>query len=352
MLLTIEFDNLHVLLRSLYTEMMPLCSDMAGVAKGIAGLGALFYVGMRVWQSLARAEPVDVYPMLRPFVIGFCILFFPTVVLGTLNAVLSPVVQGTNKLLDNQTMDMQKYQEQKDKLDYEAKMRNPETAYLVSQEEFDKQLEELGWSPSDMWTMTGMYMDRKMYEFKKWVRDLMREALELLFAASALLIDTLRTFFLVVLSILGPLAFGIAVWDGFQSTLTQWFSRYIQIYLWLPVSDLFSAVLARIQVLMLQNDIERMQSDPNFSIDSSDGAYIVFMIIGILGYFTIPTVAGWIISAGGGTGNYNRHVNTAGALTGGLAGAAAGNVAGRVGRGAAAAGRFAKKGVGKLFKKK
>lgn len=352
MLLTIEFDNLHALLRSLYTEMMPLCSDMAGVAKGIAGLGALFYVGMRVWQSLARAEPVDVYPMLRPFVIGFCILFFPTVVLGTLNAVLSPVVQGTNKLLDNQTMDMQKYQEQKDKLDYEAKMRNPETAYLVSQEEFDKQLEELGWSPSDMWTMTGMYMDRKMYEFKKWVRDLMREALELLFAASALLIDTLRTFFLVVLSILGPLAFGIAVWDGFQSTLTQWFSRYIQIYLWLPVSDLFSAVLARIQVLMLQNDIERMQSDPNFSIDSSDGAYIVFMIIGILGYFTIPTVAGWIISAGGGTGNYNRHVNTAGALTGGLAGAAAGNVAGRVGRGATAAGRFAKKGVGKLFRKK
>lgn len=352
MLLTIEFDNLHALLRSLYTEMMPLCSDMAGVAKGIAGLGALFYVGMRVWQSLARAEPVDVYPMLRPFVIGFCILFFPTVVLGTLNAVLSPVVQGTNKLLDNQTMDMQKYQEQKDKLDYEAKMRNPETAYLVSQEEFDKQLEELGWSPSDMWTMTGMYMDRKMYEFKKWVRDLMREALELLFAASALLIDTLRTFFLVVLSILGPLAFGIAVWDGFQSTLTQWFSRYIQIYLWLPVSDLFSAVLARIQVLMLQNDIERMQSDPNFSIDTSDGAYIVFMIIGILGYFTIPTVAGWIISAGGGTGNYNRHVNTAGALTGGLAGAAAGNVAGRVGRGAAAAGRFAKKGVGKLFRKK
>ena len=33
---------------------------MAGVAKGIAGLGALFYVAYRVWQSLARAEPIDV----------------------------------------------------------------------------------------------------------------------------------------------------------------------------------------------------------------------------------------------------------------------------------------------------
>lgn len=352
MLLTIEFDNLHVLLRNLYTEMMPLCTDMTGVAKGIAGLGALFYVAMRVWQSLARAEPIDVYPMLRPFVIGFCILFFPTVVLGTLNAVLSPVVQGTNKLLDGQTMDMQKYQEQKDKLEYEINMRNPETAYLVSQEEYDKQLEDLGWSPGDVWTMTKMYLDRKMYQMKKWVRDLMREALELMFAASALLIDTLRTFFLVVLSILGPIAFGIAVWDGFQSTLTQWFSRYIQIYLWLPVSDLFSSILARIQVLMLQGDIERMQNDPNFSLDSSDRVYIVFMIIGILGYFTIPTVAGWIIQAGGGTGNYNRHVNTAGALAGGVAGAVAGNVGGRVGRGAMAAGRFAKKGIGKIFGKK
>ena len=74
MLLSVEFDNLHAILRSLYTEMMPLCSNMAGVAKGIAGLGALFYVAVRVWQSLARAEAIDVYPLLRPFAVGFCIM--------------------------------------------------------------------------------------------------------------------------------------------------------------------------------------------------------------------------------------------------------------------------------------
>jgi hypothetical protein len=49
------FDNLHQILRDLYTEMMPLCANMAGIAKGLAGLGALFYVGHRVWQSPARA---------------------------------------------------------------------------------------------------------------------------------------------------------------------------------------------------------------------------------------------------------------------------------------------------------
>ena len=99
----------------------------------------MFYVACRVWQSLARAEAIDVFPMLRPFAVGLCIMFFPTVVLGTVNSILSPVVQGTAKLLETQTLDMNEYRRQKDKLEYEAKVRNPETAYLVSNEEFDKQ---------------------------------------------------------------------------------------------------------------------------------------------------------------------------------------------------------------------
>ena len=333
LLLAIDFENLHTLLRSLYDEMMPLCANMAGVARAIAGLGALFYIAYRVWQSLARAEAIDVFPLLRPFAIGLCILMFPTVVLGTLNAVMTPIVQGVATMLDGEKLDMQKYREQKDKLEYEAMKRNPETAYLVSNEEFDKQLDELGWSPGDLVTMTGMYVERGMYSLKKGIRDWFREVLELMFDAAALVIDTLRTFFLIVLAILGPLAFAISVWDGFQSTLTQWLCRYIQVYLWLPVSDLFSCILAKIQVLMLQNDIERMATDPNFSLDSSDGVYIIFMIIGIIGYFTVPTVAGWVIQAGG-MGNYNRNVNNvtnrSGALAGGAVGATAGNVAGRL----------------------
>ena len=247
LLAAVDFDNLHQVLRVLYDEMMPLCSNMTGVAKGIAGLGALFYVAAKVWQSLARAEPIDVYPLLRPFALGLCIMFFPTFVLGTINTVLSPVVKGCNQLMETQTFDMNEYRAQKDRLEYEALMRSPETAYLASDEEFDRQLEELGWSPSDMVTMTGMYMDRTAYNIKKSVRDWFRELLEMLFQAAGLIIDTLRTFFLIVLSILGPLAFAISVYDGFQSTLTRWISRHISIYLWLPVSDLFSSVLARIQ---------------------------------------------------------------------------------------------------------
>ena len=288
MLCAIDFSNLHSILRSLYDEMMSLCGDMAGVAQGIAGLGALFYVAYRIWQSLARAEPIDVFPLLRPFVIGFCIMFFPTVVLGTINSVMSPIVQGTASMLEGQTLDMKKYREEKDRLEYEAMMRDPSTAYLVDDAEFDRQIDELG--VTEIGTAAGMYIERGMYKVKK---------------------------------------------DGFQNTLVQWICRYIQTYLWLPVADLFSTILAKIQVLMLQNDISELTNNPNVDLDGSNTAYTVFMIIGIIGYFTIPTVAGWIIQAGG-MGSYNRSINntamTGGSWAGSIAGGVAGNAAGRIGK--------------------
>lgn len=324
-----EFSNLHEVLRSLYDEMLPLSADMAAVAKGVAGLGALFYVAIKVWQALSRAEPIDMYPLLRPFALGLCIMFFPTLVLGTINAVLSPVVTGTHAILETQVLDLNELQAKKDQLEYESMIRNPETAYLVSNEEFDKKLEELGWSPSDLMTMSGMYLERQGYRMEQWVKNAFREFLEVLFQAAALVIDTIRTFFLIVLSILGPIAFAISVWDGFQSTLTQWLTRYVSVYLWLPVSDLFSSMLAKIQSLIIERDIE-MLSDPTFVPDTGNTVYIIFMIIGIVGYFTIPTVTGWIIQAGG-AGNFMRNVNQTAMKAGNVASAGAGSAAGNIG---------------------
>ncbi|TGD58995.1 conjugative transposon protein TraJ [Flavobacterium humi] len=324
-----EFSNLHEVLRSLYDEMLPLSADMAAVSKGLAGLGALFYVAIKVWQALSRAEPIDMYPLLRPFALGLCIMFFPTIVLGTINAVLSPVVTGTHSILENQVLDLNDLQAKKDQLDREAMLRDPETAYLISNEEFDKKLEELGWSPEDVGTMAGMYMDRQAYKIEKAIKEWFRNLLEILFQAAALVIDTIRTFFLIVLSILGPIAFAISVWDGFQSTLTQWLTRYVSVYLWLPVADLFSSMLAKIQSLIIERDIE-MLADPTFIPDTSNTVYIIFMIIGIVGYFTIPTVTGWIIQAGG-AGNFTRNVNQTAMKSGNIAGAGAGSAVGNIG---------------------
>lgn len=323
--LAINFDNLHQILGNLYQQMLPLCSDMIGIAKGIAGLGALFYVAYRVWKSLASAEPIDVFPLLRPFAIGLCIMFFPTIVLGTINAVMSPVVQGAHSILESQIENVDALRQQRDDLEYEARIREGKE-WLVNDEVYEEKFSELG--IRQIGTMVSMWWEHTWYNIKAWFRQLVADFFELLYNAAGLTVDTLRTFFLVVLAILGPLSFALSIYDGFQSTLTNWIARYISVYLWLPVADIFSAVLSKIRVLMLESDIALLQ-DPSYIPDGSNGVYIIFLIIGIIGYFSVPTVAEWIIQSGGGAGSAMGGINKAGAFAGGVAGGLAGNAVGK-----------------------
>ena len=324
--LAINFDNLHQVLSNLYQQMLPLCGDMIGVAKGVAGLGALFYVAYRVWKSLAGAEPIDVFPLLRPFAIGLCIMFFPTLVLGTINAIMSPVVQGSHAILESQIENVESLQAERDKLEYDARVREGKE-WLVNDEVYEEKFSELG--IRQIGTMVSMWWEHTWYSIKTWFRQLVSDFFELLYNAAGLTIDTLRTFFLVVLAILGPLSFALSIYDGFQSTLTNWIARYISVYLWLPVADIFSAVLSKIRALMLESDIALLQ-DPAFIPDGGNGIYIIFLIIGIIGYFSVPTVAEWIIQSGGGASGAVSGISRAGAFGAGVAGGIAGNAVGKV----------------------
>jgi len=143
-------------------------------------------------------------------------------------------------------------------------------------------------------------MAKASYNFRNSVKEWMSEVLRVLFEAASLCIDTLRTFQLVVLSILGPFVFGIAVFDGFQHTLTVWLARYINIFLWLPVANIFGSIIGKIQEKMLQLDIAQVNDYGDTFFSRTDVAYLVFMIIGIVGYFTVPSVANYIVHAGGG----------------------------------------------------
>ena len=90
--------------------------------------------------------------------------------------------------------------------------------HLVSHEEFDRQLDELGWLPDAMATRMGMYMEVGMYNLEKNIRDAFRSLLELLFAAASLLIEDGKDLFLVVLSHPVPLPLPSACGMIFQST--------------------------------------------------------------------------------------------------------------------------------------
>ena len=246
------------ILDNLYNQMMPMCGKLTEVARGIGGLATLCYIAMRVWKQIAAAEPVDVYGLMRPFVIGFCILIFPSVI-ALFNGILQPTVTVTAAMVRDSNTVMEKY------------LSLHETP---------------GWGLSAL-------------NPANWIREGIRELLELVFQAAALVIDVIRTFYLIVLAIIGPIVFALSIFDGFQHLLTVWLARYINVYLWLPVANIFGAIIAKIEESMITGAAAGV-GIPGQPFSTTDWAYIAFLLIGIIGYFTVPSVANYIVNAGGG----------------------------------------------------
>ncbi|MNK59992.1 hypothetical protein D3C87_791150 [compost metagenome] len=301
-----EMDSLHGVLDQLYDQMMPLCSNLIAVGQGIAGFGTIWYIASRVWRHIASAEPIDFYPLFRPFVIGFCIMIFPSV-LALINGVMKPTVTATAAMVTGSNNAVAVLLKEKEKA---IKETDPWKMYVGTAGTGDRdrwyKYTHDGADPSDESMLAGIgndvkfAMEKASYSFRNSVKEWLSEVLRVLFEAAALCIDTLRTFQLVVLSILGPLVFGIAVFDGFQHTLTVWLARYINIYLWLPVANIFGSIIGKIQELMLKLDLSQVQATGDTFFSRTDMSYLIFMIIGIIGYFTVPSVANYIVHAGGG----------------------------------------------------
>ncbi len=299
-----EIHSLQSVLDQLYYEMLPLCSNLIGVGRGLAGFAALWYISSRVWRHLANAEPIDFYPLLRPFALGLCIMLFPYV-LAFMNGVLQPTVTGTAAMVTGSNNAIAYLMQLKE----EAIQKTPSWQMFAGAD---------GSGDKDKWyrythpdgtpegTLDGLGNDIKFamakasYNFRNSVKQWMSEILHVLYEAASLCINTIRTFYLIVLSILGPLIFGIAVFDGLQHTLTVWISRYINVFLWLPVANIFGSIIAKVQENMLRIDIQQVAKYGDTFFSANDTAYLIFLVMGIVGYFTVPSVANYIVHAGGG----------------------------------------------------
>ncbi len=328
-----QVKGLHGVLDQLYTDMLPLCSQLIGVGRGIAGFGATWYIASRIWKHIANAEPVDFYPLFRPFVIGFAIIIFPSV-LDMINGVMKPTVTATASMVTGSDQAITVLLQKKEEA---IKSSNVWQMYVGATGSGDQdkwyKYTHPGSEPGDQGLIEGVSNDIKFamskasYNFRNSVKEWLSEILRILYEAAALCINTIRTFYLVVLSILGPLVFGISVFDGFQHTLTVWLARYINIFLWLPVANIFGSIIGKIQEKMITLDIAQVQGAGDTFFSSTDTAYLVFMIIGIIGYFTVPSVANYIVHAGGGNALLYKVSNV---LTS-TSGAAGNTVSGTVG---------------------
>ncbi|WP_431213789.1 hypothetical protein ACQ86N_02490 [Puia sp. P3] len=223
--------------------------------------------------------------------------------IGLINGLLQPTVSATNAMVNNSDQAI-------------AALLKEKQAAIQQTDAWQMYVGESGEGNSDKWyqythpddpnrTDEGWLasigddvkfaMAKASYNFRNAIKEVLAEVLQLIFAAASLCINTMRTFNLLLLAVIGPLVFGISVFDGLQHTLRHWLARYINVFLWLPVANLYGAIIGKIQENMLKIDIAQIGSSGDTFFSPTDAAYLIFLIIGIIGYTSVPSVANQIV---------------------------------------------------------
>ncbi len=306
-----EFSNT---LAQTYEELIHLTDPMMEVAMAIGGLGALLFVSKHVFHALAHGEAIDIYPLLRPFTIGICILLFPYLVLGTIDSIMEPICSVTEGLGVDKVEEMERLKEECRIKQSAVHIKN-EKPYRLSPDEYQKAQElvfnnrvdledakdetDVPFSP----TAFGEILSDKLEALiDKGVRDLC----DLVLTCFTMGIEFMSVFMRLVLSVIGPIVFAISIFTGLESGLQMWISRYITFWLWIPVGNILKSFLAGINMVMIKNDIASLDqvlaSNDFGNIEFSDSMMIVFYVFAAAGFAAIPTIAGWIVEAGGGAG--------------------------------------------------
>ena len=97
--------------------------------------------------------------------------------------------------------------------------------------------------------------------------------------------------YLIILGLLGPFSFTFGVLPNFRNSITLWFERYIQTFLWIPVSSIM--MLISLEILNKTGDF--------LDTYGLGGKYVMLgaAIISLWNLKAVPRIASWIIEGNG-----------------------------------------------------
>ena len=318
-----NLSNMDSMLEGIYNSVISSASTFVSIASVIGVVGAVIMISQHIFTKLLRSQAVDWASLTRPLVILLGLVFYLPL-LSFINTLLSPTVYATKGMVQNENAVVEKV------LERLADARAQTVAYAIYVGEdgwgdFDKYLKV-----NDLVDDTGYFglhrvgqtinfrMEAAMYKARNEMRMNVFWLMGWLYSAAVFIINTIRSFTLAVLGLIGPLALAFSLWPGFQASFMSWVGRYITVYLWLPVANIFGFIIGLIQVQFANIAIQAANAggttDTGFT--QIDGLYFILLLTGIVGYFAVPTVTTYMISASGAT-----------AFAGGMSGA------GRIGAG-------------------
>lgn len=297
-------------------------STIATIGRYIAGIGGMFYIGKSVMGQISRNESINFIPLIRP-------IFFLMAV-GWSGSICDSI----DGICDSISISAQ-YDSEGMKKAYENYDNQVETAIAKKWENiakdkaaFEKEFGEGSYSETfgTQWTNNVVIGISKMKDdFIAAILDTTTEVLQWVNYFAFMVMYLMSFLFRICLRAVAPIAIGIAIFDGFSNNAVEWLGKYINYALLPAIANLYGALSFNILTKMMKALIDNgIIGNENAKIDSFDittfgAAYIAVLIVLIIGWFFIPTIANMVVSVGGSSAAIQGFAGRAAALGAGVA---------------------------------
>lgn len=321
------------------------------IACSLGLITSAIYIFANTAEAQMTGQGINTWSFLRPLVVGFCISIFPLIIdiLDGLSTATSKIIsQATNDFRD-ETRAIRKELRQAEAASYNdfmSKVPGYEDNNTEITEKSEKGLGMVvsiagaGTEATDIIETDTQTRNEALSTLWSKVDSALRKANDAIggvfydicnsvniFSAriisnliysiakiAAPIIKALATIYLVILALIGPIVFAIGIAPSLTSSITSWLSRYIQISLWLPLSDLVMYIIRSMELTVLK---AHQGMNTGGIIYYPDDAMCIISLICIVAIFKVPTIASWIISSAG-AGGMTSSISRAGAAIGKL----------------------------------
>ena len=334
-----DLTNADAMLKRVYNKIFERSGIFVDIACFIGAMGAIIMISSHIYERMLRGKSIFLSEVARPLVILVALVLY-TPLIQTINLVLSPTLVATKELVNGERDVLENVIDQMEANDVKSGQHEAYGTAFGSDGDFDRYLEiyEL---EDDAGTMginrIGQFLSWRMESYLYQIRWMIRMALfwvlGFLYTAVVFCLSTVRTFTLSVLALVGPLALGFSLWSPFSRSFITWLGRYIAVYLWLPVANIFGFLITTVMTeFNLIHMTNAAAGGSNVAFSSLDIMYAVMLVTGIVGYIAVPSITAYVITASGASsllsgaaGAGKMAASAAGAAAGGAMGAIAGS---------------------------
>lgn len=267
-------------------------------ARAIGMIGATIYIFSRIWGPIAMGEPINFFPLMRPFVLLTAII------------ASNPICNSLEKIFQEvdrmSALDLH-MRNARNKIDVALIKREKEyLKYLALREQMqaDRYTDafhnedgsvDVGSAITGIGSVTAVFFTNMTEDAVDGMQEMLTKMMVYIFDGAGLvgyfLITLLSMFLTNILAFVAPLAFAFAIFDGYTNNALEWFAKYINAKMMILLCKAYTIFTYYFEIPFIANSMEWETG--------RTALYIVVVIVCLIGYFFVPTMANMVLSVGG-----------------------------------------------------